>query len=67
MAAGFLAVFLLFCQINLQNFILIYNIQGVFNKRRLKMDNKTEIRFQIIKAMLDEFPELKQKVKEYVC
>jgi hypothetical protein len=30
------------------------------------MENKTEIRFQIIKAMLDEFPELKQKVKEYV-
>lgn len=31
------------------------------------MDDKTEIRFQIIKAMLEEFPELKQKVKEYIC
>ncbi len=29
------------------------------------MENKTEIQFQIIKAMLDEFPELKQKVREY--
>jgi hypothetical protein len=30
------------------------------------MEDRTEIQFQIIKAMLDEFPELKQKVKEYL-
>jgi hypothetical protein len=36
------------------------------NIRRLKMENKTEIQFQIVKAMLEEFPELKQKVKDYM-
>jgi len=30
------------------------------------MENKTEIQLQIIKAMIEEFPELKQKVKEIV-
>jgi hypothetical protein len=28
---------------------------------------KEEIRWQVVKAMLDEFPILKQKVKEYVA
>ncbi len=33
-----------------------------------KMENmaKEEIRWQVVKAMLDEFPDLKQKVKRYV-
>ncbi len=30
------------------------------------MEDRTEIQFQIIKAMLEEFPELKQKVREYL-
>lgn len=32
---------------------------------RIKSGND-ELRWQIIKAMLDEFPSLKEKVKEYV-
>lgn len=28
--------------------------------------NKDEIRWQVVKAMLDEFPTLRQKVKNYV-
>ncbi len=27
---------------------------------------KDEFRWQVVKAMLDEFPELKRKVKDYV-
>jgi len=27
---------------------------------------KDELRWQVVKAMLDEFPKLKQKVREYV-
>jgi hypothetical protein len=27
---------------------------------------KSEIRWEIMKAMLDEFPELKRKAKEYI-
>jgi len=32
---------------------------------RIKSGND-ELRWQIIKAMLDEFPNLKEKVKEYI-
>jgi len=34
-------------------------------KMRIKSGND-ELRWQIIKAMLDEFPNLKEKVKEYI-
>jgi hypothetical protein len=33
----------------------------------MKIKSETdELRWQIIKAMLDEFPNLKEKVKEYI-
>ncbi len=37
-------------------------------KEALEMENleKEEIRWQVVKAMLDEFPDLKLKVKKYV-
>jgi hypothetical protein len=31
------------------------------------MANEDEIRFQIIKEMLDEFPQLHKRVKEYLA
>jgi len=31
-----------------------------------KRIGKEEFRWQVVKAMLDEFPNLKQKVREYV-
>ena len=31
-----------------------------------EQQNKDEIRWQVVKAMLDEFPTLRQKVKNYV-
>jgi hypothetical protein len=32
----------------------------------MKNQDKDEIRWQVVKAMLDEFPTLRQKVKTYV-
>ena len=32
-----------------------------------KQINKDEIRWQVMKAMLDEFPSLKKKVRNYIA
>ncbi len=38
----------------------------VEGSKTAKLVCKDEFRWQVVKAMLDEFPELKRKVKEYV-
>jgi hypothetical protein len=44
--------------------VYCYVIFGIQMKRRGEND---EIRWQVIKAMLDEFPTLREKVKAYIA
>jgi hypothetical protein len=48
----------------LHEIIMPPTVEG--SKRMEKRQEKEELRWQVVKAMLDEFPKLKQKVREYV-
>ena len=42
-----------------------YTLYGLFEKMSVRSKSE-EIRWQVVKAMLDEFPALKVKVKKYL-
>jgi hypothetical protein len=47
--------------------IVLHKISVLGRKAKMKNPrNKEEIRWQVVKAMLDEFPTLKEKVRNYV-
>ena len=49
-------------------FVWCHKIQVLRWKRTVKnYRDKEEIRWQVVKAMLDEFPTLKKKVRNYVA
>ena len=48
---------------------IVYDVIRLYVRVGTKMRNyrdKEEIRWQVVKAMLDEFPTLKEKVRSYV-
>jgi len=45
--------------------VYCYTIFGALRKMNIDPKNE-EIRWQVIKAMLDEFPALKERVKSYL-
>ena len=45
--------------------VLLHNIGGCWNDMNVHRKSE-EIRWQVIRAMLDEFPTLKEKVRTYL-
>ena len=45
--------------------VYCYTLYGMFENMSVRSKSE-EIRWQVMKAMLDEFPTLKEKVKKYL-